>query len=293
MSTFFLPRLDRLSTLPGGMVRMDRVTLYFRNQFSEFVRELEAKNTKTVGEPAYRIGRLAREMASICRIAGDTNLMAIASDLGRISERSPREGAIQQLTTVVSNLDSLAAERRLEAEEELLEQQRLLEERLGATKDLPPHLSVSDPKAVFVIMPFRQDFNDVWMGAINKACAELGLTAIRVDMINRSSNITEDIVQSIDACHVAIADVTENNPNVMFELGYAIAKEKPNIIISQSADYLPFDIRFLRTIVYSNSWSGIEELRSKLVAFLKETLPQAGVAKNPRTRGAAGKQRQR
>lgn len=293
MSAYYFPRSGSFSTLPGGMVRLDRVTLYFRNQFADFVRELEAKNTKTVGEPSFRIGKLAREMATICRIAGDSTLLSVATDLFRISERSPREATIQQLNAIVSTLDSLVAERQVEAEEELLEQQRLIEERIGASKDVTPQLSVSDPKAVFVIMPFRQDFNDVWVGAINKACSELGLTAIRVDMINRSSNITEDIVQSIESCHVAIADVTENNPNVMFELGYAIAKAKPNIIISQSADYLPFDIRFLRTIVYSNSWSGIEELRSKLVAFLKETLPQVVTPKQVKTRSAPAKPRQR
>jgi len=69
---------------------------------------------------------------------------------------------------------------------------------------------------------------------------------------------------------LAIVDVTGNNPNVMFELGYAVAKSKPHIIISQSVDYLPFDIRNIRTIVYANSWGGIEELRGKIQEFLKE-----------------------
>lgn len=63
---------------------------------------------------------------------------------------------------------------------------------------------------------------------------------------------------------------TGNNPNVMFELGYAISKEKSLIIISQSAEYLPFDIRQIRTIVCSNTWSGIEELCKKTQDFLKE-----------------------
>jgi nucleoside 2-deoxyribosyltransferase len=94
-------------------------------------------------------------------------------------------------------------------------------------------------------------------------------------MINRSSNITDDIVASIERCHVAIVDVTGNNPNVMFELGYAIAKAKKNIIISQSADFLPFDIRNIRTIVYSNTWSGIEELKGKLQEFLREMKPRS------------------
>lgn len=56
----------------------------------------------------------------------------------------------------------------------------------------------------------------------------------------------------------------------MFELGYALAKKKPYIIISQSADDLPFDIKSIRTIVYQNTWSGIETLRTKVIEFIKE-----------------------
>jgi hypothetical protein len=60
-------------------------------------------------------------------------------------------------------------------------------------------------------MPFNATFNDVWKGAIEKAAKELGMRPIRVDMINRSSNITDDIVESIKKCHLAIVDVSDNN----------------------------------------------------------------------------------
>ena len=89
-------------------------------------------------------------------------------------------------------------------------------------------------------------------------------------MINRSSDITDDILDSISNCHAAIVDVTGANANVMFELGYAFAKEKPQIIISQSTDFLPFDIRNLRAVVYQNTWTGIEELYARLIEFLAE-----------------------
>lgn len=139
-------------------------------------------------------------------------------------------------------------------------------------------------------MPFKQDFNDVWRGGIQRAAQTVGFKPIRVDMINRSTNITDDIVDSIDKCRLAIVDVTDNNPNVMFELGYTLAKNKPNIIISQSADYLPFDIRNIRTIVYQNSWSGIEELNGKIQDFLSEFSPHKAAAK--KSKKAVAKKRQ-
>ena len=89
-------------------------------------------------------------------------------------------------------------------------------------------------------------------------------------MIDRSSNITDDIVESIERCHLVIVDVTGNNPNVMFELGYALARHKPHIIISQSTEFLPFDIRQVRTIEYTNSWNGIEKLNTDIQDFLRE-----------------------
>src|SRR5262249_8329762 len=132
---------------------------------------------------------------------------------------------------------------------------------------------LADDRSVFVIMPFSIEFTDVWKGSIQRAAKEHGFTPIRVDMINRSTNITDDIVDGINKCRLAIVDVTGNNPNVMFELGYTIARDKKNIIISQSADYLPFDIRNIRTIVYRNTWSGVEELRFKIGDFLRESMP--------------------
>lgn len=260
---------------PSGIVRMDRAALYVRNRLTEIATDLRAKSTKSVGETAYRIGGTARELITFCRMAGDASLVRPARELMDIGERTPREAAIQAVLSVASFLEAYESDLRAQEAESLLEQRRMLEDKFGSNGDGKPNIGVDDPKAVFVIMPFRAEFNDVWKGGIQSACKELGLTAVRVDMINRSSNITDDIVQSIESCHVAIADVTENNPNVMFELGYTVAKDKPNIIISQSSDFLPFDIRNLRTIVYANTWSGVEELRGKLIEFLKEALPRA------------------
>src|SRR5262249_42953032 len=107
---------------------------------------------------------------------------------------------------------------------------------------------------------------------------------IRVDTINRSTSITDDIVESIKKCRITIVDVTGNNANVMYELGYVMALEKPYIIISQSVQFMPFDIRNIRAITYTNSWSGIEDLRGKLLDFLKES---PGHARQSRGRRSA------
>jgi nucleoside 2-deoxyribosyltransferase len=152
----------------------------------------------------------------------------------------------------------------------------------GTTGELKPS-AVAESSAIFVIMPFDESFSDVWAGAIQRAARAEGYDAIRVDMINRSSDITDDIIEAITNCHVAIVDVTGANANVMFELGYAFAKEKPQVIISQSAEFLPFDIRNLRTVIYRNTWAGIEELSVRLIQFLRE-IPKVKLRKKTRVR---------
>jgi hypothetical protein len=129
--------------------------------------------------------------------------------------------------------------------------------------------SLKGKRLLFVIMPFAKDFDDVWLGGIKRAASGTGFTPIRIDMITQSSEITDDIVQAIRMAELVVVDVTGNNPNVMFEFGFALALKKRHAVISQSAEYLPFDIKSLRTLSYRNSWQGVEALHKDLQAFIK------------------------
>ena len=44
------------------------------------------------------------------------------------------------------------------------------------------------------IMPYSEEFHDVWKGGIKRAAASTGLEPIRIHMINQSSEVTDDIV---------------------------------------------------------------------------------------------------
>jgi hypothetical protein len=281
-------RRGRLAPQVPGLIRTDRALLYLRKQTQEHIDFIAAKSTKTLGEYSYRLNRFAREMISLLAMGGDTMLAENAySFISKLGSRTTCDEAVQRLRELLSLFDSYKPVESVEDIDVLKHRVEELEARL--VEDNEPEanpIDIGDQRAVFVVMPFSADFTDVWKGGIQRAATEQGLHPIRVDMINRSSNITDDIVESIDRCHVAIVDVTANNPNVMFELGYTLAKGKPNIIISQSANFLPFDIRNIRTIVYSNSWSGIEELRSKLKEFLKEVAP--GKPGPPHSKGVGG-----
>lgn len=264
-----------------GMVRMDRAIFYLKQLLERLIRELSDRKTKTIGDSFYSVQSFLDEISNICNLSGDLTLLDNASKLFRpINQRTIRLDVIRilnEFALIINQYQPI----------DMIEDHDIIQSRIqrndGAQIEQQPKIDLSDKSSIFVIMPFDQQFNDVWKGGIQRASEKLGFKPVRVDMINRSSNITDDIVISIEKCNMAIVDVTGNNPNVMFELGYTLAKAKPNIIISQSANFLPFDIRNIRTIVYSNSWSGIEELSNKLQDFLKEYKSQSG------TRGSGKK----
>jgi nucleoside 2-deoxyribosyltransferase len=269
----YLYRLRRGMTPVPGLIRMDRALIYIKQRLDRLIQEINDRTTKTLGESAsYSIRRFSREVVQICSMSGDAYLAEqVYGMLDSINTRTLRLDAIRVLREVLQKLDQYEPTTDSEDVESLRGRIASLEEQLSEpSQQEGSKLDTSEESSVFVIMPFRPEFNDVWKGGIQRAAQAEGFKPIRVDMINRSTNITDDIVNSIEKCHLAIVDVTDNNPNVMFELGYALAKEKPNIIISQSADYLPFDIRNIRAIVYSNTWSGIEDLKVKVQDFLRE-----------------------
>jgi hypothetical protein len=258
-----------------GLIRMDRAMLYLRQRLREIIDEYERRSTKSLGEAVYRIYRFARDAQYLCRMSGDRQLLfMLRKAIEGLNQRSGRIQTISKLNELLKELESYQPDDMLVLEE-LRDDNRRIADQLGDdhSSNKITDRQLANQRSVFVIMPFAAEFTDVWKGGIQKAAEAEGFMPIRVDMINRSTNITDDIVSSIDKCHLAIVDVTNNNPNVMFELGYAIAKNKKNIIISQSADFLPFDIRNIRTIVYANSWSGVEELKLRIQEFLKESAP--------------------
>lgn len=96
----------------------------------------------------------------------------------------------------------------------------------------------------FVIMPFDEEFNNMYKLVIKEACKKANVSCTRVD---EETDIPEHIVEKIYKCirdaDIIIADLTGANPNVYYELGYAKAHGKNIIPITQSYDDLRFDFK--------------------------------------------------
>lgn len=125
----------------------------------------------------------------------------------------------------------------------------------------------------FVIQPFG-GWNDEYHTEIFcKAIEGAGLEPKRADDLFRSSNIVHDIWHLVTTSRLLLADLTGKNPNVFYELGLAHAARKPVLLVTQSIDDVPFDLRALRIITYDvehPAWGQL--LRANITNGLKETL---------------------
>lgn len=122
----------------------------------------------------------------------------------------------------------------------------------------------------FVIMPFRQEFNDVH-ATIKRAVAASGIgEALRLDEVRAAGHITSDLVDELHEADFCIADMTDPNANVMWEVGYAAALTKPTIVIRHSTGTLPFDVKDVRVVQYD--LNALSQLESDLVDVIGQTV---------------------
>jgi hypothetical protein len=138
-------------------------------------------------------------------------------------------------------------------------------------------MNTEAPGTCFVIMPFKSPFNECYAKVIRPAIRLAGLKPLRADELLGSRLVLTDIWQSINSAEVVIAELTGQNPNVLYELGLSHAIGKPTIIIAHTIDNIPSDLRGLRSVFYNISdpdWA--RDLRRKLKEHLKETRTSGG-----------------
>jgi hypothetical protein len=113
---------------------------------------------------------------------------------------------------------------------------------------------------------FDERFDDIIAPAIERALME----PYRVDRDLQAVIPIDTLHSEIQSAIICVADITNRNPNVMYELGYAIAAGKDVVIISgPTTEKYPFDIQHRGIISYhTGSISDFEQLGSALTAKL-------------------------
>jgi hypothetical protein len=100
---------------------------------------------------------------------------------------------------------------------------------------------------LFVAMPYAKEFNNAYYFGIKQPIELRGRKCERVDQDAFTGDIVDRIKTRIRGSELVIADITGNNPNMFFEVGYAEGLGKTIILISQVQD-TPFDLKTRRQI---------------------------------------------
>jgi hypothetical protein len=123
-----------------------------------------------------------------------------------------------------------------------------------------------DPQLCFVIMPFNDKLKLIYEDSIRPTIEAAGLRCERADDITGTTVITWDIWERINRARLLIADLTDLNANVFYELGLAHALSKEVALITQSMEFVPFDLKALRRICYDMTRRGTQRLEERLAA---------------------------
>ena len=144
---------------------------------------------------------------------------------------------------------------------------------------------IKNTKAIcFVIQPFDTVFNNRFKDIYKPAIEKVGLKAYRTDCDPGVSVPIEAIENGIRQAIICLADITTNNPNVWYELGFAFASGCEVVMVCsnerQDKKY-PFDIQHRSIISYStDSPSDYKQLRNKITekisAYIKKKKNSTG-----------------
>jgi predicted nucleotide-binding protein len=100
---------------------------------------------------------------------------------------------------------------------------------------------------------------------IQRALDEVGIRTLRLENLSSGAALVNAVTDAIKSADFIVVDVSRQNPNVMYELGYAHALRKPTILIMDSDinSPLPSDLQGLLYLTYDSD--NLRDLRNKIM----------------------------
>lgn len=132
---------------------------------------------------------------------------------------------------------------------------------------------MAENKICFVIAPIgevnsdtRRRSDQILRHVISPAAKECGYDAIRADHIAEPGLITSQVIQHVVTDPLVIADLSERNANVYYELALRHALKKPLVQIINKGETLPFDIAGTRTITVDHrDLDSVETAKNEII----------------------------
>ncbi|MDE0391711.1 MAG: hypothetical protein OXI57_06530 [Rhodospirillales bacterium] len=144
-------------------------------------------------------------------------------------------------------------------------------------------------RVCFVIAPIgepesetRKRSDQILKHVISPAADTCGYSATRADQISEPGMITSQVIQHIVDDPLVIADLTERNPNVFYELAIRHAIRKPLVQLIKKGEQIPFDVAGTRTIhVDHKDLDSVEQSKTEIVAQIRSLEADSSTLETP------------
>jgi hypothetical protein len=117
---------------------------------------------------------------------------------------------------------------------------------------------------LFVAMPFSDHYLDEFEIGFCESAKSNDFICERLDLEHYVGDMVLEIKNRIIRSSGVIALLNDLNPNVFLEVGFALAQNKPTILVAKAGTKLPFDVSGQKCVMYNN----IHHLRKVLTDMI-------------------------
>lgn len=136
---------------------------------------------------------------------------------------------------------------------------------------------MTDKRQCFVIQPFLDDYKKRYSSIYELAVIKAGLVPYRADLEFTPHIMILEILKEIEMSVVCLAEISEHNPNVWYEVGYADGRKIPVVFVCDNSKKgeLPFDVNQRNILFYDPEDADklAEEITKRLKKAALEEMP--------------------